>query len=187
MTNKATSGLDSGLGTPPQGGSVQIGTIVAYVGVAAPSDWLLCNGTPIPTQYGQLRTLIGGNSPVTPNLTGRTLVGAGTDWVAGTIGGEASHTLSQQEMPAHQHFGWGVNGTNDWGGSTGYSNQAAYTGSGKTDSKNNLFGSTFAGGAITNPIGTTNGQTGTNPGATSPHNNMQPYYVINYIIYAGTN
>ena len=36
-------------------------------------------------------------------LTGRFLVGAGTDYPAGTTGGEATHTLTVEEMPAHAH------------------------------------------------------------------------------------
>lgn len=36
-------------------------------------------------------------------LTGRFLVGAGTDYPAGTTGGEATHTLTVAEMPAHKH------------------------------------------------------------------------------------
>ena len=36
-------------------------------------------------------------------LTGRFLVGAGTGYPAGTTGGEATHTLTVEEMPAHTH------------------------------------------------------------------------------------
>ena len=36
-------------------------------------------------------------------LMGRVLVGAGTDFPAGTTGGEAKHTLTVAEMPAHKH------------------------------------------------------------------------------------
>ena len=36
-------------------------------------------------------------------ITGRFLVGAGTDYPAGTTGGEATHTLTVEEMPAHAH------------------------------------------------------------------------------------
>ena len=36
-------------------------------------------------------------------LTGRVLVGAGTDFPAGTTGGEKSHVLTVDEMPAHKH------------------------------------------------------------------------------------
>lgn len=36
-------------------------------------------------------------------LSGRMLVGAGTDFPAGTTGGEKTHILTVSEMPAHTH------------------------------------------------------------------------------------
>ena len=36
-------------------------------------------------------------------LTGRVLVGAGTDFPAGTTGGEKTHRITVAEMPAHTH------------------------------------------------------------------------------------
>ena len=36
-------------------------------------------------------------------LTGRVLVGAGTDFPAGTTGGEKTHVLTIAEMPSHTH------------------------------------------------------------------------------------
>ena len=45
-------------------------------------------------------TFIGGTWTA---LTGRVLVGAGTDFAAGTTGGEKSHVLTVNEMPAHKH------------------------------------------------------------------------------------
>ena len=49
-------------------------------------------------------------------LTGRVLVGAGTDFPAGTTGGEKTHTLTIDEMPAHTHV-WNPNGKLLFGGS----------------------------------------------------------------------
>lgn len=60
---------------------------------------------PVGTIYQSTRgtspaTFIGGTWTA---LTGRVLVGAGTDFAAGTTGGEAKHTLTVAEMPAHKH------------------------------------------------------------------------------------
>lgn len=200
MKNEQTTDLQAEAtlqGAVPMG-SVPMGTVVAFLLNKAniPAGWLPCDGSNIPSQYQQLITALGSNN--TPNLSGRTLAGTGTgtdtagmsiNWSLGNTGGEYQHKLSIEEMPSHQHFGWGEHGTNNWGGSTGYSTNNGYTGSNKTDSDNNLFGSTYAGGIFQDaPIATTNGSVaGVNPGITAPHNNMQPYYVVNYIIYTGVN
>ena len=60
---------------------------------------------PVGTIYQSTRstspaTFIGGTWTA---LTGRVLVGAGTDFAAGTTGGEKSHVLTVDEMPAHKH------------------------------------------------------------------------------------
>ena len=60
---------------------------------------------PVGTIYQSTRptspaTFIGGTWTA---LTGRVLVGAGTDFAAGTTGGEKSHVLTVAEMPAHKH------------------------------------------------------------------------------------
>lgn len=208
MENEEKADLHTDLGAAPVGGTIQIGTVVAYLGTSAPQDWLLCNGAAIPEQYGQLKALFGSN---TPNLAGRTLIGTGIpanttqsdgttpnfdaadNWPMSYTGGEYNQTLNIQQIPSHQHFGWGDHGRNNWGVS-GYSSGQGYTGSHNTDSDNSLFGSTFAGGqyAEANPavptISVDNGSVaGTAPGTTAAHNNMQPYYAVNYIVYAGTN
>lgn len=81
-----------------QDSSLPIGSIVIWSGTVAsiPSGWQLCDGT---------------NG--TPDLRDRFVVGAGQDSggvsmtnVSGTltkVGGEAKHTLTIAEMPAHSH------------------------------------------------------------------------------------
>jgi len=189
---KETANLETGLTIPPTGGTIQIGSIVAYFGTTAPETWLLCNGDAIPSQYNTLISLIGNN---TPNLCARVLMGAGTgkdvDGTSETVelgdtGGEFKHTLALTEIPSHQHFGFGESSTSNWG--TGNSNVKTYTGTGDNDKDNYLYGSTFTGGTPGDTVATSNGSvTGTSSGPTTAHNNVQPYFVINYIIYAGTN
>lgn len=91
-------------------------------------------------------TLFGGTWE---RLRDRFLLGAGETYTAGATGGEATHTLTTDEMPAHSHgAGYGLNLA---GGSA--TNPA------------------FAGGQVTS------NQTSTEGGG-QPHNNMPPYLVV---------
>ena len=66
-------------------------------------------------------------------LTGRVLVGAGTDFPAGTTGGEATHTLTVEEMPAHTHPSTTPNtiqNTATGSSAYGYIGDGSYTNSG---------------------------------------------------------
>jgi microcystin-dependent protein len=68
----------------PRGGIIMwSGTIVAI-----PTGWALCDGT---------------NG--TPNLQGKFLIGSSTTYGQGTTGGTATKTLTEANMPAHNHSG----------------------------------------------------------------------------------
>lgn len=89
-------------------GTLPVGLICDFGGTAAPSGWVLCDGTAYsstdPT-YAALFAVIGythgdaggGNFNV-PDYTGRVAVGAGTGWTAGNTGGQADPSL-----PQHSH------------------------------------------------------------------------------------
>jgi microcystin-dependent protein len=169
-------------------GSIPLGTIVAFtLGLNnIPPGWLYCDGQS--TSGYALYSFM----KITPVLSGLTLIGSGGSYKFGSTGGEATHTLLETEMPSHQHFGWGEAFESNWGNNgsniahgISQSVDRTYRGSGKTDEDNYLYGSTFAGGNLVTTIDTTAGKAGLNRGTTSPHNNMQPYYVVDYIIYAG--
>jgi microcystin-dependent protein len=93
------------------------GTIVAFAGTAAPTGWLLCDGSEVSREsYAELFTAIGSlygdgdgvNTFNLPDLRGRTPIGAGQGLglsdreVAETVGAE-SHALSVSELPPHNH------------------------------------------------------------------------------------
>lgn len=133
---------------------------------AAPSGALLCDGSAISrTTYRRLFRLIGttygvGDGSTTfnvPSLKGRVPVGrdaAQTEFDAlGETGGAKTHTLTQGEMPVHAH---GIGGSPSTGGANGITNMA-----------NNL-------GVI---------QQTENSGSGGAHNNLQPYLVLNPIIW----
>lgn len=79
------------------------------------------------------------------------LLASGTAYVGGTTGGEASHTLTLDEMPSHEHTGKGWAAVTDGSGS--YYVLGAAGNSSRTYSTNTTGGS-------------------------QPHNNMPPYLAV---------
>jgi microcystin-dependent protein len=153
------------------------GVMLPFGGGAAPTGWLLCDGSAINrTTYATLFSAIGtaygvGDGSTTfnlPDLRGKIPVGkdAGqTEFdVMGESGGEKTHVLAVSELPAHTHKVLNPQ-NNDYmglpgGGGAGWSTGADPGGN------NNIYQ------AITN-----NGT-----GGGGAHNNLQPYLVTNYII-----
>lgn len=159
-----------------------IGTIITLASNTVPAGWLKCNGNPIDEKYSALIKIL--NSQNTPNLIGRTLIGAGNIADAkttqddklepnfsllpnvlniGEYGGECAHKLTWDEMPTHSHS---INSGNFGTHSRSFKGENASDHPFDTDPANELGGTDNAGGD-------------------QSHNNMQAYYVVNYVIYAG--
>lgn len=160
-----------------------IGTILMLATRSAlPADWLVCNGEPIPAVYPELRTQLG---PNLPNLIGRSLIGAGETkkaltkqsdgrdpsfsslgegLVLGQTGGECVHTLLRAEMPKHGHR---INH-----GDFGIAKHSYESNRADSDHAFETHAHTPVGGTETE-------------GENRAHNNLQPYFVVTYIIYAG--
>lgn len=103
------SKLDLGL---VKGASSPAGSIMQYGGSSAPEGWLLCDGSAISrTTYSALFAAIGttygtGDGSTTfnlPDLENRVPIGVSDTHGLGTTGGEETHTLTTEEMPAHGH------------------------------------------------------------------------------------
>lgn len=148
------------------GGGAPSGSISAYGGASAPTDWLLCDGSAVSrTTYADLFTAIGtafgvGDGSTTfnlPDLRGNVPVGkdASTFSTLGATGGAETHTLTTDEMPAHGHT----------------TQLYAPVNSSPTN--------VYAEGEETDPSGTA---TTGSAGGGMAHNNLQPYQVVNYII-----
>ncbi|HEY7875612.1 MAG TPA: tail fiber protein [Actinomycetota bacterium] len=77
----------------------------------APKGWALCNGQFLPVNQNQalfalLGTTYGGDGRTLfalPDLRGRVPIHTSGGFPRGSKGGEEAHTLSQNELPAHNH------------------------------------------------------------------------------------
>lgn len=149
---------------------VPVGAVVSWASNYTPDGWLLADGSCISREdYWRLFEAIGETYDVCdgsttfglPDLRGRTIVGAGagdglTVRALGDFFGAETHQLTVNEMPSHAH-------------SVGQGGAGA--------------------GTITVPIGPSRVnnapyQSGFS-GGNQAHNNMQPSYVLNYLIWSG--
>ncbi len=154
----------------------------------APVGWALCNGQFLPINQNQalfslLGTMYGGNGQTTfalPDLRGRVPIHVGNGFTQGQAGGENAHTVSISEMPAHFHQLM-ANTTTDAtanaflpaaGSSLGKSVGVPSQGS---NFALNIYSTNAANGTM--GVGTVS-----NTGGSQPHENRQPFLVLNYII-----
>lgn len=154
----------SALALPP-------GIIQPYGGSSAPTGYLLCDGSAVSrTTYADLFAAIGtaygaGNGTTTfnlPNMKGRVPVGrdaAQSEFdTLGETGGAKTHTLTEAEMPEHNHT-FQLPRTHD-SGASGLNTVMLRS---VIDSNSGNF-------------------TVSDAGSDDPHNNLQPYQVVNYLI-----
>lgn len=141
----------------------------------APKGWALANGQLMSIQqnaalFSLVGTTFGGNGVQNfglPNLQGRTPVGVGNNTSWGEIGGAETVTLSISTVPPHTHA-FNASGTAATlakpvaGAMLGSSGANAYV---------------AAGG-----LGSMNAATVSTVGGNQPHENRQPYLVMNWCI-----
>jgi len=160
-----------------------LGEIRMFAGTFAPNDWLFCNGQLLPISrftalFSLLGTMYGGDGKTNfalPNLQGRAPMnfGAGpglTQRYVGEEGGSESVTLQVNEMPAHTHLPACANTIDGsespegaaWSKADGLPGPQMY--------------SNLAPNVAMNPLAIAP------EGASQPHNSMQPYTAVNFII-----
>ena len=168
-----------------------LGIIKMFGGNFAPRGWAFCNGQLMAiSQYTALFSILGttygGDGRTTfalPDLRSRVPVGGGMGAgpglptiTLGEVSGEANHTLIASEMPAHTHLS---------AASSGNASQAAATSGATIATPGALSGRTFTptlGFNTATPDVTLNPSSVGLAGGSQPHNNMQPYLGVSYII-----
>jgi microcystin-dependent protein len=157
-----------------------IGEIRMFGGNFAPQGWMFCDGSILPIdQFDVLFSLIGttygGDGQQTfalPDLRGRVPIHQGTflsSFVLGEVGGSESVTLTQSQIPGHTHP---LLGSSAGAASTSPAGNVPATMAGVT---------TFAYGTDLPPT-TFAPQSVTAAGGNQPHDNLQPYLCISFII-----
>ena len=165
---------------------IPAGTVIQSAANNVPDGWLNCDGSSLSTStYSHLFGAIGytyggsGDNFNLPDLRGRACVGAGqgaflTDRTLGSIGGSETHTLSVNEMPSHNHE------ITDPGHSHTWNNGLEGDDSGNGGSNAEY---TRIGGSVTGVIANaTTGIQVNNRGGGEPHNNMQPFLALRFLI-----
>jgi len=151
-----------------------VGEIRMFGGNFAPAGWMFCAGQLLPISQNDvlfqlIGTTYGGDGQETfalPNLNGRAPMhqgtGKGGTFIVGQNGGTESVTLTTQQMPTHSHP--------------------------MLASLNNALSSTVTGNVVgqvyrevpaASPLAA---QACTGTGGSQPHDNMQPYLCVSFII-----
>ncbi|MCP3962045.1 MAG: phage tail protein [bacterium] len=157
-----------------------IAEIRIFAGNFAPRSWAFCNGQLLPVSqntalFSLIGTTYGGDGRTTtalPNLKGRAPMHPGrgpglTSKRLGQRGGSEMITVSEAQMPNHTHTAYG---TGDSANQRSPSNHMPATGGGRGT---NLY-------AAASSLGTFNKLQ--NTGGSQPHNNLQPFIAMNFII-----
>jgi microcystin-dependent protein len=169
-------------------GTPYIGEIKIISWNFPPKGWAFAIGQLLPINQNQalfslLGTTYGGDGRVNfalPDLRGRVPIHVGNGFTQGQIGGEASHTLTMSEMPAHVHP---LNADATTPAASNSITPVANNSIGQTIGVPSQ-GSTFPDNIYS--TGTVNAAMASatvgNTGGSQPHENRQPFLVLNFIV-----
>ena len=161
-------------------GSPYVGEIRMFGGNFAPAGWMFCQGQTLPisqneTLFNLIGTTYGGDGQETfnlPNLTGRAPVHQGTGpdgqtYQIGEMAGVEQVTLTTSQIPNHTHALLGSSAaatlTSPSGSVVGNSAQVSYL-------------------SINTAVTAMNAQSISPVGGSQPHENMQPFLCVSFII-----
>jgi microcystin-dependent protein len=155
-----------------------IAEIRIFAGNFAPRSWAFCNGQLLPVSqntalFSLIGTTYGGDGRSTtalPNLQGRAPMhpGRGPGLTAkrlGERGGVETVTVTEAQMPSHTHQ---LTGSREQGDNL--------------NPGNNYLGRGTAMYAASSSLGAMAEQALPNSGGSQPHNNLQPFLTMNFII-----
>jgi microcystin-dependent protein len=147
----------------------------------APRGWAACNGQVLSISqntalFSLLGTTYGGNGETTfclPDLRSRVPIHYGqgpglSPYSLGQAGGEESVTLTTQEMPEHNHL---VQASNTFGNNVSPNGAVAARAHKTLRYAPSPDGNTFMNESMITPVG-----------QSLPHDNIQPYLVLQWII-----
>lgn len=178
-----------------------IGTVLNWPASFAPRDWAFCDGQIMlisnnPSLYSLIGNYYGGDGRTTfglPDLRGRVSVGAGqgpglSRYELGQSGGVEAVVLNVSEMPSHNHIAI-VSGSSSGSVNMPLSQEDAVretpqAGDILATPSSEIYGPNDGSTVNTQLTGGTGGENVTisNTGGNLPHENRQPYLVLNYII-----
>ncbi|MCE3297232.1 MAG: phage tail protein [Crocinitomicaceae bacterium] len=167
-----------------------IGMIKLFSGTFAPQNWALCDGSLLLIKqysnlFAVLGTQYGGDGTITfalPDLRGRAALGSGqgpglSNYVAGEQGGFNTITLIQLHLPVHNHT-FSVSSANATQSAPNQQGNTIGTpchGTGRSVAQTNGFN-------LLAPDTQLSSQSLMPAGSDQPHDNMQPYLGMYYII-----
>jgi microcystin-dependent protein len=148
-----------------------VGEVRMFARLSLPSGWLPCDGTSYlqtayPDLFGAIGVYYGGSATHfnVPDFRGRFALSQGNGYIFAQDGGEEEHTLVSSEMPIHNHP------ENEW------------TSGNEVSGYGLTVTSSFQDRVLVNAV---SGDVTGNRGGGNPHNNMPPYLVLGFAIYAG--
>lgn len=185
-------------GDQPREGIVSdpfVGEIKIWAFNWAPIGWALCDGAILQVSQNQalaslLSNQFGGDGRTTfglPDLRGRTPIGTGpstdtpTNYVTGKVYGVETVTLNATNVPSHTHAVTAnpVNGTLTFPSGNNFATVVPQLPT--TTQPFNVYLPNASGAAIPNPQALAPATVSTS-GGNQPHNNMQPFTVLNFCI-----